>query len=131
MLFGFAFILTLGHTYCVIFVIGVIVMLFNELLSLKRDKEREKPIPNFWLINWYFFFLVLSYLIPRFLPPETEVKLFSEPILNTLHAYSPLTLFGGFVAGILLFTLGLEKGMYRYQFKQFAWTFVTLIFVVG
>ena len=88
------------------------------------------PIPKFYLLNWYFFAISLVFLFPRWLPPETHLALFSEPILNILHQYSPLTLFILFVFGILIFTLSLEKGMYRYQFKQLAWTFITIIFVV-
>jgi phosphatidate cytidylyltransferase len=131
MLGGFVLIFSLGHTYCVVLVLLILVMLFRELLNLKRDSEREKPIRSFFLINWYFFIVTLCFLFPRFLPGETQITLFSEPNLQLMHSYSPLTIFILFVTGILMFTLSLEKLMYRYQFKQLAWTFITLIFVVS
>lgn len=124
-------VLSLGNTYTAIGIMIIISFLFNELLQLKRNEEREKPIPRFQLISWYFFAVTLFFLIPRFLPSETELKVFNDPALQVLHYYSPLTLFIAFVAGILMFTLSLEKGMYKYQFKTFAWTIVTLIFVVS
>jgi len=65
---GFAVILSLGHTYCMGLVFFILFMLFRELLALKRDREREKPIPNFYKINWYFFFITVGFLFPRFLP---------------------------------------------------------------
>lgn len=122
----------MGNTYCVILVIVVTAFLFRELLGLKRDTEKENDhkIPRFYLLSWYFFGLTLFFLIPRFLPDETEVTTFSEPTLQFIHQKSPLTLFVCFVAGILIFTLSLEKGIMRYQFKMLAWTFVLLMFVV-
>ncbi len=130
---GFLIVLSLGNNYCAIMVITIIGLLFKELLSLKRNTERENEhrIPRFYMMSWYFFVLTVAYLIPRFLPDETELKLFSEPTMQALHNKSPLTLFIAFVLGILMFTLSLEKGIMRYQFKMLAWTIVLLIIVVA
>ena len=130
MLGGFILIISFGHSYCVIMVVSLMILLFRELLNLKRDANREEPIPNFYKLNWYFFMLTLFFLIPRFLPAETKNQLFSDPTLGLLHFYSPLSLFIAFMGGILMFVLSLRQGMYRYQFKLIAWTIVTLLFVI-
>ena len=50
-------------------------------------------------------------------------------MLNDIYEYSQLGLYIGFILGVLLFTLSLEKGSYKYQFKIFGWTLCVLVFV--
>lgn len=55
MLGGFILILSLGHAYCALLVVFLLILGFKELKALKRRKEMDKNIPWFNVINWYFF----------------------------------------------------------------------------
>lgn len=55
MLFGFFGIIAAGPIYSVVFIILLSFLMFDELLRLKRRKDKEQEIPLFHLINWYFF----------------------------------------------------------------------------
>lgn len=131
LLVSFIFIIALGHTYCSLLVFFVLIMLFKELLELKRNIEREKIIPNFYKISWYFFFLTVTYLFPKFLPQGTYLYHTSDNVTSFVQWKSPLFVYVAIVIGILIFTLSLEKKWYWYQFKQLAWTILTLIVVVA
>lgn len=47
LLFGFFLILGAGHFYCSILVIVLMMISFNEIVCLKRDKEKERNLPMF------------------------------------------------------------------------------------
>ena len=55
MLLFFILIMFAGHFYvaCTVFLLNVGI--FKEILSLKRNYDKEMKIPLFFLINWYFF----------------------------------------------------------------------------
>lgn len=123
--------LAMGHFYIGLLLLALLTLMFRELLTLKRDTEREREIPNFFLISWYFYILTMVYAIPRYLPQEVQLSLFSDPLINDLHEYSQLSLYICFIVGILIFTLSLQKGSYKYQFKIFGWTLCVLVFVIA
>lgn len=61
MLFGFFLIVAAGPLYCVLFICLISILLFNELSNLKLREDKEKEIPWFRLINWYFFAITMYY----------------------------------------------------------------------
>jgi phosphatidate cytidylyltransferase len=52
---GFALILSAGHFYCCLLVLLINICIFKEIVSLKRNSQREAKLPYFYIINWYFF----------------------------------------------------------------------------
>jgi len=129
MLVGFVVILFLGHAYWAIFVIFLTMLCYKELKALKRKKEMDKHIPYFNIINWYFFFVTLTFILPLYFPNQTIFNL-DDPFLLAFFDYHKLISFCCFIAGILIFTLSLEKETYKYQFKMLGWTLVVLLVVV-
>lgn len=55
MLVLFLVVIASGHIYCVSFILIVNVGIFSEIISLKRNSEKDKQVPFFYLINWYSF----------------------------------------------------------------------------
>jgi phosphatidate cytidylyltransferase len=55
MMLGFIFLITTGHFYLSWFVLLMNILIFREILALKRNLEKEIKIPWFYLLNWYFF----------------------------------------------------------------------------
>ena len=129
MLVGFILILTLGHFYCALFVITLMIFCFKELKALKMKKELDKNIPHFNIINWYFFVCFVFFILPMYLPNQTKLGV-TDPTLLELFKYHKLISFLAFILGVLLFTWSLEKATYKYQFKMLGWSFLILLVVV-
>jgi phosphatidate cytidylyltransferase len=130
MLVGFVLLLFLGHVYVAGFVIFLLILCFKELKSLKRQKEIDNRIPFFNLVSWYFFLIYVAFLLPLYLPNQTKFGV-TDPTLLAIFDYHMLFSFGGFIFGVLLFTLSLEKDTYYYQFKMLGWTLMILLVVVS
>jgi hypothetical protein len=54
MLIGFIAFICAGHFYLSLMIIWLNFAIFNEILSLKRNFEKELKFPHFWKLNWYF-----------------------------------------------------------------------------
>ena len=52
---GFVLFLSAGHFYCCLLVLLINICIFKEIISLKRNSQRESKLPYFYIINWYFF----------------------------------------------------------------------------
>lgn len=97
---------------------------------MKRNKENEHNIPFFNVINWYFFVCSVCLLLPLYIPHQTKLGV-TNPALLFLIEYHLFISFCSFVAGLLIFTLSLEQGTIKYQFKIFGWTLLVLLVVVS
>lgn len=65
-----------------------------------------------------------------YLPIQTRTGI-TNPTLIWLSEYHKFISFCSFIAGILIFTLSLEQGSIKYQFKIFGWTLIVLLIVVS
>lgn len=128
MLAALIFVLFLGHFYIAASILFLKVIAFKELKELKRKREQEHNIPFFNVINWYFFVVTLAFLLPNFIPNQTRIGI-TDPTLLWLGEYNSFICFCALIAGVLIFTLSLENGSYKYQFKMFGWTMMVLLFV--
>uniref|UniRef100_A0A7S3D8I4 Phosphatidate cytidylyltransferase n=1 Tax=Palpitomonas bilix TaxID=652834 RepID=A0A7S3D8I4_9EUKA len=128
MIGGFFLIIGAGHVYCWALVIFLKLMIFYEILRLKRRKEKEKAIPYFPLLNWYFFVVTIVFVHGKLLQ-DRLMKLEGNP-LRFLYKYHTFTCFCLYLLGFLMFVLSLKKGRYKYQFSQFGWTHIVLVLVV-
>lgn len=130
MLGGLVLFLCLGHTYCAVMCILLQIFCFKELKAIKRRRENDKNIPYFNVINWYFFVVTLVFICPLYLPNQTRLGI-TNPTLLWMFEYHRLISFCLFIGGFLLFTLSLENGTYKYQFKMLGWTLVVLLVVIS
>ena len=67
MLLLFILFFSAGHLYASLLVFLVNVGIFRELIKIKRRKERDRKIPLFYLISWYFFAVCIFFLYPRYI----------------------------------------------------------------
>ena len=131
-MFGlFILIILAGHFYCCFLVLLINILIFKEVISLKRNSQREAKLPYFYIINWYFFIvtelLVTSIFISHKMIHSNAIKVI---LIQKIFKYKLLITFSLFVFGIILFVISLRKGQYKYQFSMFAWTIVTCVLVV-
>ncbi|CAG8719387.1 13548_t:CDS:10, partial [Cetraspora pellucida] len=130
MIGGFFICLALGHSMVVILVVIIQTCVFREVIALTHVPSKEKKLPWFKSLNWYFL-LSTNY----FLYGESIIYYFKKAVLvdalllplATHHRFISFTLY---CIGFVLFVANLKKGHYKFQFTQFAWTHMTLLIVV-
>ncbi|RIB08385.1 phosphatidate cytidylyltransferas-like protein [Gigaspora rosea] len=130
MIGGFFAILAAGHSMVVILVVIIQTLVYKEVIALAHVPSREKKLPWFKTLNWYFlastnYFLYGESIIYYF-KKAVLVDAFILP-LATHHRFISFTLY---CIGFVLFVANLKKGHYKFQFTQFAWTHMTLLIVV-
>lgn len=61
MLVLFIGIIAAGHIYCALLIFAINSSMVKEILSLKRNRERENEILFSVKLNWYFFAVAVFY----------------------------------------------------------------------
>ena len=62
MVIGFLLILALGHIYCALLVLIIVICINSELIDISRYKEKNSEIKNYYLISWGIFLLGIYFL---------------------------------------------------------------------
>jgi len=65
MLGAFILLISMGTFYCSILLFVIYACIFSEIVSLKRNVQKEIDIPYFNFLNWYFFFVAVFYFIGK------------------------------------------------------------------
>uniref|UniRef100_A0A7S4L0G6 Phosphatidate cytidylyltransferase n=2 Tax=Guillardia theta TaxID=55529 RepID=A0A7S4L0G6_GUITH len=134
MFIGFLIVIASGQIYVMALIICIKAGMFKEILALKRNKEKDKRIPWFRTLNWYFFAVTIYFIYGRILQGHIRVVHLETRLsflvgwLSDHHAFKSFALW---CIGFCTFILSLEKGTYKYQFTQFGWTHITLLMVVA
>ena len=119
-----AVIISMGHFYCLLFILCIQAGVFREIIHLKRDYMREEPIKFSTKFNWYFFYIAIAFtLLKNF---NNMLKDIPNVFLQTVLEYKKFIFFCLYMAGFLIFVLHLKKGFYRYQIRLFFWTHLVL-----
>ncbi|CAG8467202.1 5601_t:CDS:2 [Dentiscutata heterogama] len=130
MIGGFFAFLSTGHSFVVILVVIIQTLVYKEVIALAHVPSKEKKLPWFKTLNWYFLGVTNYFLygesIIYYFKKAVLVDAFLLP-LATHHRFISFTLY---CIGFVLFVANLKKGHYKFQFTQFAWTHMTLLIVV-
>ncbi|KAK9476299.1 cytidylyltransferase family-domain-containing protein [Lipomyces japonicus] len=130
MIAGFFILLAAGHIYIMALVTAVQVLTFKEVIALANEPSRPKKLPYGKVINWYFLATTIYFLYG-----ESVIYYFKQVVLVDAYLI-PLATHHRFISymlyifGFMIFVSSLEKGHYKFQFAQFAFTHVTLLLVV-
>jgi phosphatidate cytidylyltransferase len=126
---GFILVILAGHLWCGILVVFISMGIYKEIIGLKRNVEKDRKLPLFYGLRWFFYFVTLFYVLKRVLAEQLD-RLNYTPIIHILLKYHNMISYSLFCLGIIGFVLTLRKYTLRYQFTQLSWTFVTLILIV-
>uniref|UniRef100_A0A5B6Z9Z0 Phosphatidate cytidylyltransferase n=1 Tax=Davidia involucrata TaxID=16924 RepID=A0A5B6Z9Z0_DAVIN len=133
MIGGFAFIIYMGHLYIWAMVVVIQIFMVRELFNLLRRAHEDRQLPGFRLLNWHFFFTVMLFVYGRILSQRlvntVTLDKFLYQLVSGLIKYHMVTCYFLYIAGFMWFILTLKKKMYKYQFRQYAWTHMILIVV--
>lgn len=135
MIGGFAAIVYLGHVPLVMLVFTLQFLMVKELFHLARVSQKENYLPGFRMQQWFFFAVATLYLYVRFIKNNLLVELATEPTALHTPLFSwvlrrhNLICYMLYMGGFISFVLSLKRGMYMYQFGQYAWTHMILLII--
>jgi len=130
MIFGFFFVIFSGHLSIIILVLILQVVIFKEIIAIAHYPIQERKLPWFRVINWYFLFAGCYYLYGEGIMSYFKYQLLKYDLFQVLLNNHKFISFCLYCFGFIIFVLTLRKGYYQFQFIQFAWTHLILLFVV-
>lgn len=133
MVSGFTVIIYMGHVPLVALIFLIQWRMVRELFELARKAQQEKNLPGFRAQQWYFFGVATFFVYLRFVKNNLLVEITSNATMTRLFGWllkrHSIVSYSLYTAGLIFFVLSLKKGMYLYQFGQYAWTHMILMVV--
>lgn len=132
MAFSYLGIVFVGFIPVAILLLFIQVAIFKEIIGIAHTPSRERKLPWFRCITWYFLICSLYYLYgeeifeamyKNFRPGTVQFLL---SILIEYHKFISYLLHS---FGFVVFVLNLHKGHYRFQFRQLGFTLLVLMVV--
>ncbi|KAF9323468.1 hypothetical protein BG006_001426 [Podila minutissima] len=130
MIGGFFACVAAGPLFVILLVVMVQGLVYKEVIYLANVPSREKKLPWFRTMNWYFLFSTNYFFYGESLIHYFQHVVFVDAFLLPFATHHRFISFTLYVIGFVFFVANLKKGHYRFQFSQFAWTHMTLLLVV-
>lgn len=130
MLVLFGYVIYLGPLALTVVIVLLQLKCFMEIISIGHKDWKNKSLPWWRSINWYFVGVANYYFYGEafaYFLEETFVNFPSFQSVIRHHRFISLCLY---LIGFMGFVLTLKKGHFKFQFKQFGWTHVALLMVV-
>ncbi|KAG0349318.1 hypothetical protein BGZ54_004395, partial [Gamsiella multidivaricata] len=130
MIGGFFACVAAGPLFVILLVVMVQALVYKEVIYLANIPSKEKRLPWFRTMNWYFLFSTNYFFYGESLIHYFQHVVFVDAFLLPFATHHRFISFTLYVIGFVFFVANLKKGHYRFQFSQFAWTHMTLLLVV-
>ncbi|GAQ11101.1 putative phosphatidate cytidylyltransferase [Aspergillus lentulus] len=130
MIFLFFIAMFSGHIYIIGIVTAIQIISFKEVIAIANVPSREKNIRFTKSLNWYFLATTMYFLYGESVIYYFKHILLVEKGLLPLATHHRFISFTLYVMGFVFFVASLQKGHYRFQFTQFAWTHMALYLIV-
>ncbi|KAG4303993.1 hypothetical protein PORY_002646 [Pneumocystis oryctolagi] len=131
MIFGFLAIVAAGHIWIIVLLTIIQVIVFKELIAIVNISDKEKKLPWFRTLNWYFLSTTLYFAYGESLIYYFKHIIIVNAFLFSVATHHRFISFILYVGGFIFFVMNLKKGHYKYQFTQFCWTHMILLLIVG
>eukprot|EP01055_Gregarina_sp_Pseudo9_P000091 Gregarina_sp_Pseudo_9__90@NODE_1060_length_1915_cov_14_226013_g992_i0_p1_GENE_NODE_1060_length_1915_cov_14_226013_g992_i0NODE_1060_length_1915_cov_14_226013_g992_i0_p1_ORF_typecomplete_len477_score40_77CTP_transf_1/PF01148_20/1_5e70CarSlike/PF01864_17/1_2e03CarSlike/PF01864_17/0_65CarSlike/PF01864_17/0_65_NODE_1060_length_1915_cov_14_226013_g992_i0551431 len=131
LIFSFFGILAAGHFYCGVLVMLIMVGSYREIISLKRNQQKENRLPLFFVQRWYWFGLAVFGTLYGYLIPFTQVFVKEPPYwMYWISRNHTLVTYMLGLLGVMVFILSLRRYSIKYQFTQFSILVLSCLVVV-
>ncbi|KAJ3415817.1 hypothetical protein HDV05_004090 [Chytridiales sp. JEL 0842] len=107
-----------------------VTLLANEPAMKKWRNFAAKKLPWFRTMSWYFLLSTNYFLYGETIIHYFKEFVFVDAFLTPLATHHSFISFLLYILGFVLFVCNLQKGHYKFQFSQFAWTHMTLLLVI-
>ncbi|PKY02480.1 phosphatidate cytidylyltransferase [Aspergillus campestris IBT 28561] len=119
-----------GHIYVIGIVSAVQIVSFKEVIAIANVPSREKNLRFTKSLNWYFLATTMYFLYGESVIYYFKHVLLVDKVLLPLATHHRFISFMLYVMGFVFFVASLQKGHYRFQFTQWAWTHMALYLIV-
>ncbi|KAJ5164642.1 Phosphatidate cytidylyltransferase eukaryota [Penicillium coprophilum] len=130
MIAGFFVALFSGHIYIIALITGIQIISFKEVIAIASIPNKEKNLRFTKSLNWYFLATTMYFLYGESVIYYFKHILLVDKVLLPLANHHRFISFTLYVMGFVFFVGSLQKGHYRFQFTQFAWTHMALYLIV-
>lgn len=120
-----------GHIYIIIIVTAVQIISFKEVIAIANVPSRARSLRFTKALNWYFLGTFMYFLYGESVIYYFKHILLIDRILLPLATHHRFISFMLYLIGFVFFVGSLQKGHYKFQFQQFAWTHMALFLIVG
>ncbi|KAH8725635.1 cytidylyltransferase family-domain-containing protein [Phaeosphaeriaceae sp. PMI808] len=131
MILGFFWVLGAGHIYIIMIVTAVQVISFKEVIAIANVPSKARSLRFTKSLNWYFLGTAMYFLYGESIIYYFKHILLVDRILLPLATHHRFISFMLYMIGFVFFVGSLQKGHYKFQFTQFAWTHMALFLIVG
>ncbi|EEH21268.2 hypothetical protein PABG_03499 [Paracoccidioides brasiliensis Pb03] len=130
MIAGFFIAIFSGHIYIIAIITVVQIISFKEVIAIANVPSKAKNLKFTKALNWYFLATTMYFLYGESVIYYFKHILLVDRVLLPLATHHRFISFMLYVMGFVFFVGSLQKGHYRFQFTQFAWTHMALYLIV-
>ncbi|KAH0538804.1 hypothetical protein FGG08_004636 [Glutinoglossum americanum] len=130
MIFIFFAAMFAGHLYVIAIVTAVQVVSFKEVIAIANVPSRARRLKFTKSLNWYFLATTMYFLYGESVIYYFKHIVLVDIVLLPLATHHRFISFMLYIFGFVFFVASLQKGHYRFQFTQFAWTHMALYLIV-
>ncbi|KAK2879563.1 hypothetical protein FQN49_000756 [Arthroderma sp. PD_2] len=130
MIAGFFVIIFAGHLYLIIVVTAVQIVSFKEVIAIANVPSKARNLKFTKSLNWYFLVTTMYFLYGESVLYYFKHILLVDRILLPFATHHRFISFMLYLIGFVFFVATLQKGHYKFQFTQFAWTHMALYLIV-
>lgn len=133
LILSFFLILAAGHFYAGALVLALTMLIYREVIALKRNAQKDERLPLFFFLRWYWFFLTIyatGYESVGSLAEAMGLRIPRSVVVGLIDYHMLISYTGAFM-GFMIFIFSLRKFSLRYQFSQFAIMIMCCLLVVG
>ncbi|KAG7006783.1 phosphatidate cytidylyltransferase [Physcia stellaris] len=130
MIGGFFVAMFSGHIYIIGLVTALQIISFKEVIGIAQVPSRARNLPFTRSLNWYFLGTTMYFLYGESVIYYFKHIVLVDRVLLPFATHHRFISFMLYVFGFVFFVGSLQKGHYRFQFTQFAWTHMALYLIV-
>jgi len=119
-----------GHIYIIIIVTAVQIISFKEVIAISNVPSRARSLRFTKTLNWYFLGTTMYFLYGESVIYYFKHIVLIDRVLLPFATHHRFISFMLYVIGFVFFVGSLQKGHYKFQFTQFAWTHMALYLIV-
>ncbi|WEW61767.1 phosphatidate cytidylyltransferase [Emydomyces testavorans] len=130
MIAGFFVAMFSGHIYVIAVVTAIQIVSFKEVIAIANVPSKAKNLRFTKALNWYFLATTMYFLYGESVIYYFKHILLVDRVLLPLATHHRFISFMLYLIGFVFFVGSLQKGHYKFQFTQFAWTHMALYLIV-
>ncbi|KAI9805055.1 MAG: hypothetical protein M1825_000889 [Sarcosagium campestre] len=119
-----------GHIYVIAIVTAVQIISFKEVIAISNVPSRARRLRFTKSLNWYFLASTMYFLYGESVIYYFKHIVLVDKVLLPFATHHRFISFMLYIIGFVFFVASLQKGHYRFQFTQFAWTHMALYLIV-